>query len=220
MASTRGRGPPLSRCPSSPGFLSKSAPRVLVSFSRIFDGCQRRMVSASPAPSANYSEVKILVLGQFRSDEDKHVSGWMTTVSLGTLLLCWFPAHSLQKRWPFKWQERTGGEVSPAVGNEPEGGSGDYHGSHCASKSSCSTTCSAPGRLLRLLWDLRDPAGSAKLANRRKDFREPCGRSPDGSRNYGQRFLELAVTGMTGLEACSRLAQELKLIEWKLLRQH
>ncbi|HOW78726.1 MAG TPA: hypothetical protein PK406_04690, partial [Verrucomicrobiota bacterium] len=55
-----------------------------------------------------------------------------------------------------------------------------------------------------------DPTGSAKLANRRKDFGSRVAAALDGSRNYGQRFLELAVTGYDRPEAAkAALAQEL-----------
>jgi hypothetical protein len=40
-----------------------------------------------------------------------------------------------------------------------------------------------------------DAAGSAELANRRKNSASRIAAALAGSRNYGQRFLEIAVSG-------------------------
>jgi hypothetical protein len=40
-----------------------------------------------------------------------------------------------------------------------------------------------------------DPAGSAVLANRRMDSASRVAAALAGSRNYGQRFLEIALSG-------------------------
>jgi len=71
---------------------------------------------------------------------------------------------------------------------------------------------SAEGRLLHVFYGIyEDPTGSAKLANRRKDFGSRVAAALAGSRNYGQRFLELAVTGYDRPEAAkAALARELE----------
>jgi hypothetical protein len=56
-----------------------------------------------------------------------------------------------------------------------------------------------------------DPTGSSQLANRRKDFRSRVAAALAGSRNYGQRALEVAVLGYERPEeAKAALSRELE----------
>ena len=61
------------------------------------------------------------------------------------------------------------------------------------------------------------PTGSSRLASRRQDFRSRVAAALAGSRNYGQRFLEVAVVGCERPEeAKAALTRELaKLIQVK-----
>jgi len=169
-----------------------------------------------PAPSANYSEVKIPpeILGQFRSDEDKHVQ-WVDDRgnSWELYYFRWFPAHSLQKRVAIQMAKTHGPEKClPAVGMSLKSDLGiitvPIAGLELAMQH---YMFSAEGRLLHVFYGIyEDPTGSARLANRRKDFGSRVAAALDGSRNYGQRFLELAVTGYDRPEAAkAALAQEL-----------
>lgn len=169
-----------------------------------------------PAPSANYSEVKIPpeILGQFRSDEDKHVQ-WVDDHGNPWELYYfrWFPAHSLQKRVAIQMAKTHGPEKClPAVGMSLKADLGiitvPIAGLEVVMQH---YMFSAEGRLLHVFYGIyEDPTGSAKLANRRKDFGSRVAAALDGSRNYGQRFLELAVTGYDRPEAAkAALAQEL-----------
>jgi hypothetical protein len=70
----------------------------------------------------------------------------------------------------------------------------------------------AEGKSLQVFYGIyEDPTGSSKLANRRKDFRSRVAAALTGSRNYGQRFLELAVVGYERPEeAKAALGRELE----------
>lgn len=55
-----------------------------------------------------------------------------------------------------------------------------------------------------------EPSGSTLLANRRKDSKSRLAAALSGSRNYGQRFLEVAVFGCeTPEDARAALVREL-----------
>lgn len=173
--------------------------------------------SVSPlAPSANYSEVNIPpeILGQFRSDEDKHARWVDDRGNFWELYYFrWFPAHSLQKRVAIQMAKTHGPEKClPAVGMSLKSDLGiitvPIGGIELAMQHYMFST---EGRLLHVFYGIyEDPTGSAKLANRRKDFGGRVAAALAGSRNYGQRFLEIAVTGYDRPEAAkAALVQEL-----------
>jgi hypothetical protein len=55
---------------------------------------------------------------------------------------------------------------------------------------------SAEGTTLHVFYAIyEDPSGTTELANRRKDFPSRVAAALSGSRNYGQRFLEVALIG-------------------------
>jgi len=55
---------------------------------------------------------------------------------------------------------------------------------------------SAEGKPLHVFYGIyEDPTGTTELANRRKDAASRVAAAFAGSRNYGQRFLEVAVSG-------------------------
>ena len=74
----------------------------------------------------------------------------------------------------------------------------------------------AEGSKLHVFYGIyEDPTGGSTLANRRQDFRSRVAAALAGSRNYGQRFLEVAVVGCERPEeAKAALARELE----KLIR--
>ncbi len=169
------------------------------------------------APSTNYSEVNIPpeILGQFRSDEDKHARWVDDRGNLWELYYFrWFPAHSLRKRVAIQIAKTHGPEKClPAVGMSLKSDLGiitvPIGGLELAMQH---YMFSAEGRLLHVFYGIyEDPTGSAKLANRRKDFGSRVAAALAGSRNYGQHFLELAVTGYDRPEAAkAALARELE----------
>ena len=70
----------------------------------------------------------------------------------------------------------------------------------------------AEGRPLHIFYGIyEDPTGSAVLANRRQNTASRVEAALAGSRNYGQRYLELAVAGYEKPEdARAALTRELQ----------
>jgi hypothetical protein len=71
---------------------------------------------------------------------------------------------------------------------------------------------SAEGTPINVFYGIyEDPSGSTELANRRKDSASRLAAALAGSRNYGQRFLEVAVVGYERPEdARAALTRELE----------
>ncbi len=174
-----------------------------------------------PAPSASYREVEIPsdIRGQFRSDDNTHARWVDGSGGFWELYYFrWFPARSLQKRVAIQLAKTHGPEKClPAVGMRLK----SYQGIATVPVAGMELALqhyvfSAEGRLLHVFYGIyEDPTGSTRLANRRKDFASRVAAALAGSRNYGQRFLEIAVTGYDRPEAAkAALAPELE----KLIR--
>jgi hypothetical protein len=154
-----------------------------------------------PDQSSTYSEVGIPpgISGQLRFDEGTH-GRWQdgSGNSWELYYFRWFPAHSLQKRVTIQLAKTHGPETClPAIG---------IKGFTCLGIISVPVAgmelamqhyvFNAEGKSLQVFHGIyEDPTGSSRLANRRKDFRSRVAAALAGSRNYGQRSLEVAVLG-------------------------
>jgi len=170
-----------------------------------------------PDQSSAYSEVGIPpgISGQLRYDEGTH-GRWQdgSGNSWELYYFRWFPAHSLQKRVAIQLAKTHGPESClPAVGMKESAYLGiitvPVKGTELAMQH---YVFNAEGKSLQVFYGIyEDPTGSSKLANRRKDFRSRVAAALTGSRNYGQRFLELAVVGYERPEeAKAALGRELE----------
>jgi exosortase/archaeosortase family protein len=174
-----------------------------------------------PDQSSTYTEVEIPpgISGQFRYDEGTQ-GRWQdgSGHSWQLYYFRWFPAHSLQKRVAIQLAKTHGPETClPAVGMKESAYLGiitlPVAGMDLAMQQ---YVFNAEGTPLHVFYGIyEDPSGSSKLANRRKDIRSRVAAALAGSRNYGQRFLEVAVVGYERPEeAKAALGRELeKLIE-------
>jgi exosortase/archaeosortase family protein len=154
-----------------------------------------------PDQSSTYSEVRIPpgISGQLRYDEGTH-GRWQdgSGNSWELYYFRWFPAHSLQKRVTIQLAKTHGPETClSAVGMKQSAYLGiitvPVAGMELAMQH---YVFNAEGKSLQVFYGIyEDPTGSSKLANRRKDFRSRVTAALTGSRNYGQRFLEVAVVG-------------------------
>jgi len=174
-----------------------------------------------PARGSNYHEVEMppSIRGQFNADEGTHLR-WEDDggKSWQAYYFRWFPAHSLKKRvaillakthGPEKCLPRAGMKLQAYLGiiTVPLAGM-ELAMHHYA--------FNAEGTPLHVFYGIyEDPTGSTQLANRRQNVRSRVAAALTGSRNYGQRFLEVAVFGCEKPEdARGRLVRELgKLIE-------
>ncbi len=170
-----------------------------------------------PAQNATYREEKIpsSVVEQFRFDEGTQVQ-WQDGRGNGWELYYfrWFPAPSLGKRVAIQLAKTHGPEKClPALGMKQSAYLGivtvPVAGIELAMQQ---YLFDADGESIHVFYGIyEDPTGSAKLANRRKDFRSRLAAALTGSRNFGQRLLELAVVGYEGPEqARAALAHELQ----------
>jgi hypothetical protein len=139
------------------------------------------------------------IRGQFRYDEA--IEGQWQDANGGDWQLYyfrWFPAGSLQKRILIQLAKTHGPETClPAVGMSLKSGLGiitvPVAGMELAMQQ---YEFNAEDRPLHVFYGIyEDPSGSAKLANRRQDCASRVAAALAGSRNYGQRFLEVAVSG-------------------------
>ena len=174
-----------------------------------------------PAQSSNYREEKIPpgIRGQFKDDESTQVR-WEdgSGNSWQLYYFRWFPAHSLKKRVELQLAKSHGPEIClPAVGMSMSADLGiitvPVGGMELAMRQ---YVFNAEGSKLHVFYGIyEDPTGGSTLANRRQDFRSRVAAALAGSRNYGQRFLEVAVVGCERPEeAKAALARELE----KLIR--
>jgi len=157
------------------------------------------------------------IRGQFQYDEG--VEGRWQDANGGDWQLYyfrWFPAGSLQKRVSIQLAKTHGPETClPAMGMSPKSGPGNINlrveGMDLAMQQYEFT---AEDRPLHVFYGIyEDPSGSATLANRRKDCASRVAAALAGSRNYGQRFLEVAVSGYEKPEdAKSALLRELGMV--------
>jgi hypothetical protein len=154
-----------------------------------------------PAQGSSYHEVEMppSVRGQFNADEGTHVR-WEDDGSKSWQLYYfrWLPAHSLQKRVTIQLAKVHGPEKClPAAGMSLKAHLGiimvPLAGMDLAMQQ---YVFSAEGTPLHVFYGVyEDPSGSTELANRRKNSASRLAAALAGSRNYGQRFLEVAVVG-------------------------
>ena len=154
-----------------------------------------------PDQNSTYTEVKIPpgISGQLRYDEgakrrwrDGSGNSWEL------YYFRWLPAHSLQKRVAIQLAKTHGPETClPAVGIKESAYLGiitiPIAGMELAMRHYVFNSEGKPLQVFQGIYE--DPTGSSKLANRRKDFRSRVAAALAGSRNYGQRTLEVAVLG-------------------------
>ncbi len=176
-----------------------------------------------PAQSSSYHEQKIPpdIRGQFNYDEGTQVR-WEdgSGNSWQLYYFRWFPAHSLKKRVEIQLAKSHGPEIClPAVGMTVSADLGiitvPVAGTELAMRQ---YVFNADGSKIHVFYGIyEDPTGSSRLASRRQDFRSRVAAALAGSRNYGQRFLEVAVVGCERPEeAKAALTRELaKLIQVK-----
>ena len=174
-----------------------------------------------PALSSSYKEVEIPpgIRGQFNYDEGTQAR-WEdgSGDSWQLYYFRWFPAHSLRKRVAIQLAKTHGPEIClPAVGMRVSAYLGiitvPVAGMELAMQQ---YVFNAEGKKIHVFYGIyEDPSGSSELANRRQDARSRIAAALAGSRNYGQRFLEVAVVGYERPEeAKAALGRELdKLIK-------
>jgi exosortase len=155
--------------------------------------------SGTDVPGFATVEIPGDILGQFRADQaaerlwrDPAGNSWQL------YYFRWLPGHSLDKRVAVQLAKTHGPEMClPAIGMTMK--------SHIEviSVPVAHLTFAfqqylftAEGRPLHVFYGLyEEPGGSAVLANRRKDSASRIAAALAGSRNYGQRFLEIAISG-------------------------
>jgi exosortase/archaeosortase family protein len=174
-----------------------------------------------PAQGSNYHEVEMpsSIRGQFNADEGTHLR-WEDDggKSWQAYYFRWFPAHSLKKRVAILLAKVHGPEKClPAAGISLKAYLGivtvPLAGMELAMQHYVFNTEGMPLHVFYGIYE--DPTGSTQLANRRQDAGSRVAAALAGSRNYGQRFLEVAVFGCENPEdARARLVRELgKLIK-------
>lgn len=139
------------------------------------------------------------IRGQFRFDRGTHAR-WLDAIGNPWQLYYfrWFPARSLRQRVAIQLAKTHGPEKClPAVGMSLKSYLGivtvPLAGMELAMQQ---YVFDADGRPLHVFYGIyEDPSGPAVLANRRKDAASRIAAALAGSRNYGQRFLEVAVYG-------------------------
>jgi hypothetical protein len=150
-------------------------------------------------PTVTRVEIPPIIRGQFKANESLQ-GRWQDGAGNAWQLYYfrWFPAHSLQKRVATQLAKTHGPEKClPAVGMNLRSYLGiitvPVAGMDLAMQQ---YVFNAEGRPLHVFYGIyEDPSGSAVLANRRKDAASRIQAALSGSRNFGQRYLELAVTG-------------------------
>jgi hypothetical protein len=174
-----------------------------------------------PDPQASFKAVEIPsgIRGQFGYDEG--LEGRWQDASGGEWQLYyfrWLPSHSLRKRVVVQLAKVHGPEKClPAAGM----GLKSYLGIITVPVNGLQLALqqyvfSAEGRTLNVFYGIyEDATGPAELANRRKDCASRIAAALAGSRNFGQRFLEIAVAGYERPEdARAALTRELaKVVE-------
>jgi hypothetical protein len=155
----------------------------------------------SDAASLGLTKVEIPgeILGQFRADKATHGLWRDANGNIWQFFYFrWFPGHSLDRRVAVQLAKTHGPEKClPAVGMTLKSELGVITvpvGDLTVAFQQYLFT--AEGQPLHVFYGLyEDPAGSAVLANRRKDAASRVAAALAGSRNYGQRLLEIAITG-------------------------
>jgi exosortase len=155
----------------------------------------------SDAAGLGFTKVEIPgdILGQFRADQaaqrlwrDADGNAWQL------FYFRWLPGDSLDKRVAVQLAKTHGPEKClPAIGMTLKNDLGVITVSAGDMKLAFHQYLfTAEGRPLHVFYGLyEDTAGSAVLANRRKDSASRLAAALAGSRNYGQRLLEIAISG-------------------------
>lgn len=170
-----------------------------------------------PDRGATYHEIAIPsnIRGQFQADKAMEAR-WQdgSGHSWQLYYFRWFAAHSLKGRVASQLAKVHGPEVClPAAGMSLRAYLGiimvPVAGMELAMQQ---FVFDAEGRPVNVFYGIyEDPSGSTRLANRRQDSRSRVEAALAGSRNYGQRFFEVAASGYESPEdAKAALANELE----------
>jgi exosortase len=153
--------------------------------------------------SSSYTRVDTpeTVISQFNADENLELR-WQDDLGARWQLYYfrWLPAVSLKKRVSVQLAKTHGPEKClPAAGMTLQAYLGikqvEVNGLRMALQH---YIFGSPGRPVHVFYAIyEDPTGTESLANRRRDPASRLSAALAGSRNYGQRFLELAVWGLT-----------------------
>jgi exosortase len=189
------------------------------------------IVPTGDLPGLVKTPIPSSIAGQFRADEALQAR-WRDAADQNWQMYYfrWLPARSLKKRVATQLAKTHGPEKClPRSGIILQA----YLGTiliavdHLANSSAPTAATSPPfrlafqqyaftsdGQLVHVFYGIyEDPSGPTELANRRRDTRSRIAAALAGSRNYGQRFLEIAVTGPTDPDAARiALQQELGML--------
>jgi exosortase/archaeosortase family protein len=166
-------------------------------------------------PAVTRIELPQSIRGQFRADQSLH-GGWQDSSGNAWQLYYfrWLPAHSLKGRVAIGLAKTHGPEKClPAAGMSLRSYLGiitvPVAGMELAMQQ---YVFGAEGKSIHVFYGIyEDPAGSTVLANRRQNTVSRIKAALAGSRNYGQRFLEVAVFGYERSEdARAALVRELE----------
>ena len=154
---------------------------------------------ADPDSSFRQIETPATVLSQFNADENTELRWQDEGASWQLYYFRWHPASSLKKRVSVQMAKTHGPEKClPAAGIKVK----SYLGIKTVTVAGLKLALQhylfeAQGKPLHVFYAIyEDPTGTEELANRRRDFKSRVAAARAGSRNYGQRFLELAVWGI------------------------
>jgi exosortase len=173
------------------------------------------------APGFEKGEIPQDISAQFLSDESL-MGRWRDGAGDPWQLYYfrWFPSHSLKRRMAIQFAKMHRPEIClPAVGMTLKSDLGivtvPVGSRQFAFRQYVFLADERPVHVFYGIYE--DPTGSAVLANRREDRSNRIAAAIAGSHNYGQRYLELAVTGLENPEqARAELHRELeKLITFK-----
>ncbi len=150
-------------------------------------------------PTLSKVQIPAAISIQFRADSDVEAH-WQDAAGNSWQLYYfrWNPGHSLAKRVVIQISKTHGPEKClPAIGMTMKSDLGvvsvPANGIRIAFHQYVFST---DDRLLNVFYGIyEDPTGSDVLANRRKNTASRIAAAIAGSRNYGQRFLEIAVEG-------------------------
>jgi exosortase/archaeosortase family protein len=151
------------------------------------------------APAVTKVETAPEIRGQFRADQSLE-GRWQDSAGNAWQLYYfrWLPAHSLQGRVAAQLAQTHGPEKClPRAGMKLQAYLGivtvPLAGMELAVQQ---YVFAAEGRTFHVFYGIyEDPTGSAALANRRRKTGDRIKAALAGSRNYGQRYLEVAVGG-------------------------
>jgi hypothetical protein len=164
------------------------------------------------------------VLRQFGADENTELRWQDGGANWQLYYFRWHPAASLKKRVGVQLSKTHGPEKClPAAGLQMQSYLGvkklAVGGLTLALQHYVFVMQERPVHVFYAIYE--DPSGTEELANRRRDFSSRLAAARSGSRNFGQRFLELAVWGMANeQQATAALQRQLeKLIHVEPLRR-